>query len=239
MNKNTYILVHGAWHGAWAWKYVTPLLEAQGHHVLAIDLPSHGADSTPVVTIGLHDYVQKIIEAVGTQSRKVILVGHSMGGIPISQAAEALGAEKVAKLVFLDAFMPQNGESVQSLAALALPANPPFEAAFRIEDMGQTVALNPTLLQNSFYHDCSQTDIDFALANLTKEPLAVLGTPVQLSDGIYGKIPKYYILCTQSRDSDKTPLTTRVATEKIYKLDSSHSPFFSMPDQLAAILLEL
>lgn len=239
MDKNTYILVHGAWHGAWAWKYVTPLLEAQGHKVLAIDLPSHGADSTPVVKVGLSDYTQAIVEAVNSQSGKVILVGHSMGGIPISQASEALGEEKVAKLVFLDAFMPKNGDSVQSLAALALPANPPLEAAFMIEDMGQTVALNPTFLPSSFYHDCSPTDIDFALANLTKEPLAVLGTPVQLSDSSYGKIPKYYILCTQSRDSDKTPLTTRVPTEKIYKLDSSHSPFFSMPEPLATILLEL
>ncbi len=239
MPKNTYILVHGAWHGVWAWKYVTPLLEAQGHKVLAIDLPGHGADKTPIVNVGLSDYTKKIVEAATTQSGNVILVGHSMGGIPISQAAEVLGAEKVAKLVFLDAFMPKNGESVQSLAALTLPKNPPFEAAFMIEDMGKTVALNPSLLKNSLYHDCSQIDVDFALANLSKEPLAVLGSPVQVSDGIYGKIPKYYILCTQSRDSDKTPLTTRVPTEKIYKLDSSHSPFLSMPNKLADILLEL
>jgi hypothetical protein len=108
-----------------------------------------------------------------------------------------------------------------------------------IQDMGKTVALNPNLLKNALYHDCSQTDIDFALANLAKEPLAVLGTPVQVSDGVYGKISKYYILCTQSRDSDKSPLTTRVPTEKIYQLNSSHSPFFSMPEKLAAILLEL
>jgi pimeloyl-ACP methyl ester carboxylesterase len=239
MPKNTYLLVHGAWHGAWAWKYITPLLEAQGHKVVAIDLPGHGTDKTPVANIGLSDYTKKIVEVATAQTGQVILVGHSMGGIPISQAAETLGTSKVSKLVYIDAFMPKNSESVQSLAALALPKNPPFEAAFVIEDMGKTVSLNPSLLKNSLYHDCSQTDIDFAVVNLSKEPLAVLGTPVQVSDGVYGKIPKYYILCTQSRDSDKSPLTTRVPTEKIYKLDSSHSPFFSMPDKLAAILLEL
>ncbi|MCU0341691.1 MAG: alpha/beta fold hydrolase [Spirosomaceae bacterium] len=102
MPKNTYILVHGAWHGAWAWKYVTPLLEAKGHKVLAIDLPGHGADKTPIVNVGLSDYTKKIVEVANAQSGEVILVGHSMGGIPISQAAEALGTAKVAKLLMME-----------------------------------------------------------------------------------------------------------------------------------------
>jgi hypothetical protein len=74
---------------------------------------------------------------------------------------------------------------------------------------------------------------------LTKQAFAPLGTPVSLSDDIYGKIPKYYILCTQSKDLDKSILPTRVECQKVYKINSSHSPFFSQPKELANILYDL
>lgn len=115
----TYILVHGGWHGAWCWKKVVPLLEAKGNRVLAIDLPGHGEDKTPAATVTLKDYVQKVVRVANAQTGPVILVGHSMSGVVIAQAGEVLGTGKVAKLVFLDAFMPRNGESVFALAEKA------------------------------------------------------------------------------------------------------------------------
>lgn len=121
--SKTYILIHGGWHGAWCWKKVVPLLEAKGNRVFAIDLPGHGNDKTPMATVTLDDYVQKIVRVAKAQTGPVILVGHSMAGVAIAQAAEVLGTEKVAKLVFLDAFMPKNGESVFALAGKAEAQN--------------------------------------------------------------------------------------------------------------------
>ncbi|GAB3227979.1 hypothetical protein GCM10027423_64650 [Spirosoma arcticum] len=66
-----------------------------------------------------------------------------------------------------------------------------------------------------------------------------LDTPVTVTDAHYGVIPKVYILCTQAKDSDKSSLVQNVPCQKVYELASSHSPFFSMPERLAAILHEL
>lgn len=239
----TYVLVHGAWHGAWCWHKVTPLLEAQGHRVIAIDLPSHGADKTPADQVSFDDYINKVVQVAKAQEGAVVLVGHSMGGVVIAQAAELLGTQKVASLVFLDAFMPKNGESVQMLAALAgentAPKNPPIQAGFVLSESKKTATYNPELAKIIFYHDCSAEDVKFATARLSAQPLVALGSPVRVSDAVYGLIPKYYILCTQSKDLDKSPLVERVPIRKLYKLASSHSPFFSMPDQLSAILSNL
>src|SRR5687768_9982512 len=117
----TYLLVHGASHGGWAWKKVVSLLQAEGHRVQAIDLPSHGDDKTPPEKVTLDDYVHKVVDVANAQPGPVILVGHSSGGVTIAEAAERLGVVKVEKLIFLDAFLSTNVESVFSLAAKFLP----------------------------------------------------------------------------------------------------------------------
>ena len=244
----TYILVHGAWHGAWCWKKVVPLLEAKGNKVLAIDLPSHGNDKTPAATVTLDDYVQEVVRVANAQTSPVLLVGHSMAGIVIAQAAEVLGKEKVAKLIFLDAFMPQNGESVFALvgkagahnkAAGKPEPNPSLTESLILSPDKKTSIVKPDMVGPLFYHDCSAEDIAFAKAHVGSQSMACLGTPVHLTDARYGTIPKIYILCSQAKDLDKSSLAKNVPIQKTYTLSSSHSPFFSMPEHLTAILDEL
>jgi pimeloyl-ACP methyl ester carboxylesterase len=246
--SKTYILVHGGWHGAWAWKKVVPLLEAKGNKVLAIDLPGHGEDKTPAGSVTLQDCVQKVVEVANSQSGKVILVGHSMAGVIIAQAAEELGKEKVAKLVFLDAFMPRNGESVFALAGKAAQQAKPVSNSQPVPSLQESMifsedqkasTLKPENVTALFYHDCSKKDIAFAKSQLGRQPMAVLATPVNVTDSRYGAVPKVYILCTKAKDLDKSSIANNVPCEKVYTLASSHSPFFSMPEKLAAILLKL
>ena len=85
---STYLLIHGAWHGAWCWYKVIPRLERAGHRVVAPDLPSLGIDRTPVAQISLDTWTDSICGLLDAQDEPVILVGHSRGGILISQAAE-------------------------------------------------------------------------------------------------------------------------------------------------------
>ena len=120
----TYILVHGAWHGAWCWYKVVPLLEARGHKVVAPDLPGHGKDTTKPEQVTLADYVNKVVSVANDQNGPVILVGHSMAGVVISQAAEVLGANKISALIYLDAFLPANGESLFALVEMVLKQSP-------------------------------------------------------------------------------------------------------------------
>lgn len=246
--SKTYILVHGGWHGAWSWNRVMPLLESKGYRAIAIDLPGHGNDKTPAEEVTLQDYVQKVVSTANKQNGQVILVGHSMAGVVIAQAGEELGKEKVAKLVFLDAFMPKNGESVFSIVGKLeaenkeadISASGPTVVESMVFTEGQKAcSLKPENVKALFYHDCLEEDISFAKANLSLQPIAALATPVHLTEERYGTIPKVYILCTEAKDMDKSSLVNNVLCQKIYKLASGHSPFFSMPEELVAILHEI
>jgi thioesterase domain-containing protein len=192
--------------------------------------------------------VQKIVSVANNQAGPVILVGHSMAGVVIAQAAEVLGKEKVSILVFLDAFMPQNGESVFAMAEKATAQNvpvadaqptPSLRESMIFSDDQKASKLNLSTVTALFYHDCTKEDIEFAKTRLGWQPMAVLATPVQVTDARYGAVPKVYILCTEAKDMDKKSISRNVPTRKIYILDSSHSPFFSMPEKLVAILLDL
>lgn len=84
---STYLLVHGAWHGAWCWRHVTPLLEQAGHQVMAPDLPGSGQDTTPLAEVSLAAYVACVTDLVDQADEPVILVGHSLERRSSNQAA--------------------------------------------------------------------------------------------------------------------------------------------------------
>jgi pimeloyl-ACP methyl ester carboxylesterase len=241
----TFILIHGAWHGAWCWHKVVLLLQAKGHKVIAVDLPSHGQDPTLPEMVTMADYIQKII-SICEEEEQVILVGHSMGGIPISQAAELLGQKKVTSLIYVDAFLPRNGDSLFSVVgmleshnAALLTKKPTLGQNIIPSEDKKTCTINPEMLEYLLYHDCSDEDIVFAKARLSKQPIAPLATPVQLTDAVFGAIPKYYILCTESQDLDKRRTPQYVSCEKVFMLKTSHSPFFSAPDKLVSLLVKI
>ncbi len=242
--KPSFVLVHGGWHAAWSWNKVVPLLQNKGYTVVAPDLPGHGSDSAPTATVTLEDYVNRVVEVARQQNGPVILVGHSSGGTVIAQAAELLGTQKVASLIFLDAFMPLNGESVISLVQ-KYPSNSEGTSGAALAESQifssdqKTSTLNLDKVQELLYHDCPANDVAFAKSRLGPQPLATIVTPVTVTDQRYGIIPKYYILCTEAKDFDKTRIASNVPTKQIYRLKSSHSPFFSMPVQLVTILDEV
>jgi len=113
---STYLLMHGAWHGGWCWRKVVLLLEAKGHRALAPDLPGHGNDGTPAATVTLKSYADGICEIARAEPEQVILVGHSMGGVAITQAAENC-PKKIGALVFLCAFLPRNCDRLMTWAS--------------------------------------------------------------------------------------------------------------------------
>jgi hypothetical protein len=168
-----------------------------------------------------------------------------MAGVVISQAAEVLGKEKISKLIYLDAFMPQNGESVFSMAEKAQAKNlnekrsPTLLESLIYSDNKTRTKLKSETVKHLFYRDCSPEDVIFAQHNLGWQSMSCLATPVAVTKSRYGAIPKFYILCTQAQDLDKTFLSTNVHCQKVYTLNSCHSPFFSMPERLVEIINEI
>lgn len=237
----TYVLVHGAFQDQGAWTEVAPLLEAEGHTVLTLDLPGRGgASEKPLGEITLQDDVDAVLALVEAQSEPVILVGHSFGGIVISQAAEA-APDKIATLVYVAAYLPQDGQSLVTLSEED-KWNAFSETNFLISEDHSSASVLESDRVKIFCEDCSDEYKAGVTADLRDEPLEPLGTPVSLSDENFGSVRKVYIETTRdnavSNELQKIMLG-RVGVDKVMTLESSHSPFFSQPAKLADLLLNL
>jgi pimeloyl-ACP methyl ester carboxylesterase len=235
----TYVLIHGAWHGAWCWKKVIPLLEKEGHRVVAPDLPGHGKDKRPIADITLQAYTDRVCQILDEQSDPVVLVGHSMGGAVITQTAE-YRPEKISKLVYVTAFLLQNGEF------LLQHAEPDTEALVLpnlIMSEDQSYAnVKQEALKEVFYADCSDEDVEFAKSRLVPQAAAPFATPVSTTEKNFGRVPRVYIACLRDRaisPSIQEKLYTALPCENVISMDTSHSPFFSAPEELAKHLLSV
>ncbi len=233
------VLIPGAWHGAWCWHKITPLLEAAGTRVIAPDLPSMGTDVTPPDVITLDYWARFVADLVSREPEPVVLVGHSRGGIVISQAAE-LVPERIRKLVYLAAFLLPAGETLANSAnqiedSLVPPNMIPAAS-------GLTCVVRASVLREAFYGLCTDADFEFARERLTPEPLKPLVTPLQLTQARYGKVPRAYIETRQDRAVTPTAQRRMLAAlpcDPVASLDSDHSPFLSQPEALARILISI
>jgi len=235
--KPTIILVHGAWSDVQAWKAVTPLLKAKGFNVKAVNLPGHGNDNTPFTTITLQSYVDAVKKEIGT-SENVILVGHSMAGIVISQVAEDLPAQ-INKLVYLAAYLPANGQSLLDLAKT--DAGSHVGKFLQIDQTTASAGIAREGVVNIFAADASKS-IQEQFANGVKpDPLAPFASSVKLTDARFGSVQKVYIYTKNDHAISyrKQQDMAKVGLVKVeHTLTSSHTPFISIPQEVAAILIK-
>lgn len=225
-----FLLIHGSCHGAWCWRDVVPALAAHGHGVRAIDLPGHGDDRTPAADITL-DACRDAILAAATP--ETILVGHSWGGIPIGVAAEAA---PVKALVFLCAYVPQNGQSMSDVRKAA-PSQPILPAVVRGGD-GLTYTVDPGKGADLFYGDCPEAARAYALPRLCPQAIAPQVAPAALGPR-YDATPKRYIRCANDRTIPPEYQSTMTAgwpAEHVHHMATGHSPFFAAPQALADLL---
>jgi pimeloyl-ACP methyl ester carboxylesterase len=230
-----FLLIHGSCHGAWCWRDVLPFLHAAGHGARAIDLPGHGADDTPLDEVTLDGYARAIVGAITTPA---IVVGHSMAGFPISLAAD-LAPDAIAKLVFLCAYVPANGQSLADMRR-AWPDQPLLPAIRMAEDK-QSFSFAPEMLADRFYHDCPPGTVEYARAHLTPQPVAPQATPLALGPG-YAAAEKHYIRCLEDRaipPAYQVRMSADFPHGRVSTLTTSHSPFFAAPEALAARLIEI
>ena len=231
-----YVLVHGSFHGSWCWEAVTARLRALGQRVIAVDLPGRAGDARPAASLGLADYARAVADIVAEQAEPVVLVGHSMGGVVVTQAAED-APDRVGRLVYVCGYLPQNGQSLLDLAKTddesVLLRNLVIE-----EDKGLH-HVRPDGARESFYHDCSDEDAARATARRIPEPLAVVATPVATTRDRFGRIPRTYIECTDDRALGPSLQRRMHAAQpcRVVKMPSSHSPFLARPEDLARVIV--
>jgi pimeloyl-ACP methyl ester carboxylesterase len=233
---STFVLVHGAWHGAWCWYKIIPRLEKLRHRVLAPDSQSHGLDRTPPLETTFRGIVEGICRVVDSAPEPIVLVGHSFGGMVITQAAEER-ADKIKCLIYVAAFLPQNGQSVLDLNQ----NDPETLMEFEFLDEGRLARAKPDKVRDIFYGDCSDEDVALARLLLVSDGVEPYGTPVSTTAAKWGGVPRTYIECTRDRAigiSRQRAMQAAMPCRRSFTLDTDHSPFFSAPDALVRCLTE-
>lgn len=232
---STFVLVHGAWHGRWCWYKVAPLLEAEGHEVVTFDLPSHGEDETPVGEVTLGDYTGRVVEVLDEQSGPVVLVGHSLSGIVISQAAEQR-PDKIEKLIYLSAFLLPSGTS--AIEASQQDEGSVILQSVEVDEEGGEITLGDDGMVNALYHDCPEEDVERARRLITPQPLAPFGTPIEVGESFDG-VRRTYVHTLRDRavsPEKQERMYTELPCEKVVSMQTGHMSFFAAPEELAGHL---
>jgi pimeloyl-ACP methyl ester carboxylesterase len=233
-----FVLVHGAFGGAWSWEPILGELERAGHTVTAIDLPGAGDDQTPVAGVTLDAYAAKICATLGEQPELAILVGHSMGGVAITQAA-ARCAERIALLVYVAAFMPSDGQSLLDLTRLPEGADDQVQANIVIAGEPPVATMPDPSARAALMANCSAEQVARAIELGRPQPVAPFATPVTIPAGALDGLRRAYVHCTQDR-AIPPALQLRMIREHpcvdVVEIATDHSPFFSAPGELVAAL---
>lgn len=217
------VLVHGAWHGGWAWEALEREMQLRGVATHAVELPSVGDAEAD-----LRRDVATVRDAVAAVAGPVVLVGHSYGGVVITEAADDL--ETVQRLVYVTAFVPDVGESLLDQVSYGpldwiQPAGPGLLGV--AEDRARDL----------FYADVDAAVAAQAQARLRPQAAASFGQPVQAA--AWRHVPSTYVVCSDDRcipPSAQRQWSSR-ATETV-ELATGHSPFLAQPAALADLLVD-
>ena len=217
----TLVLVHGAWHGPWAWRRLVE--ELADLDVRAVTLPSAGQDRSALGD--LHSDAEAVRAAVTLVDGPVVVCAHSYGGVPVTEALA--GVPNVAALVYLCAFQLDVGESVLSAVGGTTPS---WWDVHRAE--GYVDPLRPFEV---FYADVRPHTARGAVARLGHQALAAFEQP--LTRAAWRTVPSTYVVC--ERDAAISVVAQEVMAERadrVLRMPTSHSPFLSRPAQLAGVL---
>jgi pimeloyl-ACP methyl ester carboxylesterase len=231
--SKTYVLVHGAWHGGWCWSKVASILRTRGHTVVTPTQTGLGERSHLLSkSIDLDVFVSDITNVLKFEDlNDVILVGHSFGGNAISGAADRM-RDRIRQLVYLDAVMLENGQSVFSL----LP-NEIVEARTKAAQESSGGVSIPAPPASAFgISDTEQAA--WAQARFTPHPFNTYTSPLRLANKVANGIPATYIVCTDPiyKPLDASRAWIKAAGWKTVEIATGHDAMVTAPDRLADLL---
>jgi pimeloyl-ACP methyl ester carboxylesterase len=229
-SKRTFLVCHGAWSAGWAWKKMHPLMSAAGHRLLTPSYTGLGERvhlASP--SIDLETHIQDILNVITYEDlRDIVLLGHSYGGMVATSVADR-ARDKIAQLVYLDAFVPREG---QSLFDLNEAGRQPMRDLATSGD-GWRVPPNPTP------PDTPPGDLEWLTARRVDMPIKCFDMKLNLRNGEL-TLPRSYIYCTRAAPADTFGQFARRARSepgwRYFEIDASHSPGVTAPDALMALL---
>jgi pimeloyl-ACP methyl ester carboxylesterase len=240
VGMSSFVLVHGAWHGAWCWERIVPLLESRGHRVVAPDLPGMGNDPTPLSEVTLQGWARSIADVIRREAEPVILLGHSRGGIVVSQAAEYV-PERIRTLVYLTAFLVPNGQTLQDTMR-QIPPRPESEGSLVFSPDHATSMIAPDAVRRVFYNTTPEEWVGRAARLVGREPTMSFVTPLDVTESRFGSVPRVYIACSEDRaiaPELQQRMVKAMPCREVITMATDHSPFYSAPQELVSHLLAI
>jgi pimeloyl-ACP methyl ester carboxylesterase len=232
------VLVHGAFGGQWYWEPVVGPLRAAGHTVEVVELPGHGEDTTPIEAVTLPAYAGRVCEALGSSDEPAVLVGHSMGGVVVTQAA-ADCPERVSKLIYVAAFLPRDGQSLDSLTKLPEGADDQVQANIVVEGEPPAATLPADKAHFVLFGNCSEEEASPWIGRLQPQAVIPFVTPIEAGDTDLESMPRDYVICLRDR-AIPVALQRRMSSDthcrEILEIDTDHMPQISATDELVEVL---
>lgn len=226
-----FVLVAGAWHGAWCWKRVLPLLRQGGHRAFAVPLAGVGERAhEPAAGIDLSRHVDDVVAVIEAEELDAaVLVGHSYAGLVITGVADRL-APRIARLVYVDAVVPRSGEAWSS----------GHDAATR-EDRRRTIAAGGVLPPaDPAAFGIEGADADWLRRRLTPQPGGVYDDVLAFDEARVAALPRTFVDCTAPALKTIAVSRQRVRSEpgwRVVELATGHDPMVSAPQALAEALM--
>jgi pimeloyl-ACP methyl ester carboxylesterase len=229
----SFLVCHGAWSAGWAWKKMHPLINAAGHRLVTPTYTGVGERvhlANP--SIDLETHIQDILNVIKYEDlRDIVLVGHSYGGMVATGVADR-ARDLISQLIYLDAFVPDQG---QSLIDLNEPARARMQELTKAGD-GWRVPPNPTP------PDTSAADLAWLTERRVDMPIKCFETKLKLRGGEL-RLPRSYIYATRITPADTfAPFARRAKSEpgwRYYEIDASHSPNVTAPEALTELLQKI
>ena len=226
----TFLVCHGAWSGGWAWKKMHPLMQAAGHRLFTpsytgLGERAHLANSS----ISLETHIEDVLNVIKYEDlHDVVLLGHSYGGMVATGVADRI-RDRVAQLIYLDAFVPRDG---QSLFDLNESGRVPLQEAARKGDGWRVPPMQSP-------PDTLPADVEWLAARRVHMPIKCFETGLKLQHG-EPTLQRSYIYATRTTPADTFgPFAKRAKSEagwRYYEIDASHAPNVTAPDALMALL---
>jgi pimeloyl-ACP methyl ester carboxylesterase len=228
----TFLICHGAWSAGWAWKKVRPLLRAAGHEVFTPTYTGLGERAHLVSrTVTLDTHIADVLGVIECEDlSEIVLVGHSYGGMVATGVADRV-PERISKLVYLDAFVPESGQCLSDL--LPAQVRTSRQEAAPVQGDGWLLAPNPPP------PDTSAEDLAWITPRRRWQPTGCFSQPIVLRNGA-APPPRAYIYCTRIAPEDTFGQFARRFRSapgwQFLEIDASHSPNVTAPEALVRIL---
>jgi len=233
-----FLLIHGAWHDERCWELLVPELAARGHAVHTLTLPGHWNRALPSYQISLRRYGHAICAAARQIGEPVTLVGHSMGGMAISRAAE-MQPKLFDQLVYLTAYLPRLNKWTRMRSLALSDENTRLWPAVQTDWLRFRAHIRTELASDVFYHDCPKDLADQAVERLCSQSGLPIVEFARITNEGAASRPMTYIECLQDRVISpelQKQMQDHAPFKEVLTLDSSHSPFLSQPTALAEML---